>query len=151
MKMDVRRLARMVEKAEADAWVVAGGTSDVLEWFMQQKTPDFALFGWRRELKIAGTGPDMIPALVKATRRRIDLGHQRIVLLDSLLNVSEPGSAGAAFLGESSSFALRLCARNEFKAARRDAERIGEKRISNSQQGMTNIQRCWVNTSILDD
>jgi hypothetical protein len=49
------------------------------------------------------------------------------------------------------SAALRLCARNEFKAARRDAERIGEKGISNSQpsyargygaarQGISNFQ-----------
>jgi hypothetical protein len=45
---------------------------------------------------------------------------------------------------------LRLCARNEFKAARRDAERIGEKGISNSQQGISNFQGAWVDTSFFD-
>jgi DNA-binding LacI/PurR family transcriptional regulator/biotin operon repressor len=98
IKMDVKRLARMVEKTEADAWVVAGGTREVLQWFTQQKPPVFALFGRRRELKIAGISPDHRPAIVEATRRLIELGHQRIVFLDSLYNVSNPGAAGTAFL-----------------------------------------------------
>ncbi|MEJ6699779.1 MAG: substrate-binding domain-containing protein [Akkermansiaceae bacterium] len=98
IKMDVRRLARMVKKTEADAWVVLGGTREVLQWFMQQKIPVFADSGRRRKLKIAGIGPDHVPALTEATRRLIDLGHQRIVLLDSLYKVSEPGTIGAAFL-----------------------------------------------------
>ncbi len=98
IKMDVQRLARMVKQTEADAWVVGSGTREVLQWFIEHKTPVFALFGRRRELKIAAIGPDKIPAIVEATRRLIDLGHQRIVLLSSLLNVSEPGAPGAAFL-----------------------------------------------------
>jgi DNA-binding LacI/PurR family transcriptional regulator len=100
IKMDVQRLARMVKKTEADAWVVLGGTREVLEWFMQQKIPAFADSGRRRKLKIAGIGPNHVPALTEATRRLIDLGHQRIVFLDSLYKVSEPGTAGAAFIGE---------------------------------------------------
>jgi len=98
IKMNVRRLARMVEKTEADAWVVVAATSEVLQWFMQQKTPVFALFGRRRKLKIPGIGPDNVPALVEATRQLIDLGHQRIVFLDSLFKASEPGNVGTAFL-----------------------------------------------------
>ena len=98
IKMDVQRLARMVKQTEADAWVVGSGTREVLQWFIEHKTPVFALFGRRRELKIAAIGPNKIPAIVEATRRLIDLGHQRIVLLSSLLNVSEPGAPGAAFL-----------------------------------------------------
>ena len=98
LNMDVRRLARMVGKTEADAWVVVAATSEVLQWFMQQKTPVFALFGRRRKLKIPGIGPDNVPALVEATRQLIDLGHQRIVFLDSLFKASEPGNVGTAFL-----------------------------------------------------
>ena len=79
IKMDVRRLARMVKKTEADAWVVLGGTREVLQWFMQQKTPASADSGRRRRLKIAGIGPDHVPALTEATRQLVDLGHQRIV------------------------------------------------------------------------
>jgi DNA-binding LacI/PurR family transcriptional regulator len=96
--MDLRRLARMVAKTEADAWVVSAGTSEVLQWFLQQKIPAFAVFGRRRKLKIAAVGPDHLPALAEATRRLIGLGHQRIVLLDSIYSVSEPGIIGAAFL-----------------------------------------------------
>jgi DNA-binding LacI/PurR family transcriptional regulator/biotin operon repressor len=98
LKMDVRRLARMVGKTEADAWVVGAGTREVLQWFLQQKTPAFALYGRRRKLKIAGVGPDNIPAITEATRRLVELRHHRIVLLDSLYSVSEPGTIGAAFL-----------------------------------------------------
>ena len=98
IKMDVPRLARMVAKTEADAWVVSAGTSEVLQWFLQQKIPVFAIFGRRRKLNIAAVGPDHVPALAEATRRLIELGHQRIVFLDSLYSVSEPGTIGAAFL-----------------------------------------------------
>lgn len=98
IKMDVRRLARMVGKTEADAWVLCAGTQETLQWFIEQKIPAFALFGRRRKLKIAGAGPDNIPAIVEATRRLIELGHQRIVFLDSLYSVSEPGNIGTAFL-----------------------------------------------------
>ncbi|PQJ27119.1 hypothetical protein BSZ32_00445 [Rubritalea profundi] len=78
--------------------MVLGGTREVLGWCMQQKIPAFADSGRRRKLKIAGIGPDHVPALTEATRRLIDLGNQRIVLLDSLYKVSEPGIVGAAFL-----------------------------------------------------
>jgi hypothetical protein len=59
LKMDVRRLGRMVKKTEADAWVELGGTREVLGWFMQQKIPAFADSGRRRKLKIAGIGRTM--------------------------------------------------------------------------------------------
>ena len=59
LKMDVRRIARMVGKTEADAWVELGGTREVLGWFMQQKIPAFADSGRRRKLKIAGIGRTM--------------------------------------------------------------------------------------------
>lgn len=45
--MDVRRIARMVEKTEADAWVVMAGSREVLEWFSSKPVPAFALFGRR--------------------------------------------------------------------------------------------------------
>ena len=98
IKMDVRQLSRMVNKTDANAWVVSAGTREVLEWFIHQKIPAFAIFGRRRKLKIAGVGPDHAPSLAEATRRLIDLGHHRIVLLDSIYSVSEPGTIGSVFL-----------------------------------------------------
>lgn len=96
--MDAERVARFVKKTGADAWVVSAGTSEVLQWFLQQKIPAFAIFGRQRQLKIAGVGPDKIPALVETTQRLIELGHQRIVFLDSLYKFSDPGVTGTAFL-----------------------------------------------------
>jgi DNA-binding LacI/PurR family transcriptional regulator len=79
--MDVRRVARLVQKTEADAWVVVSASREVLEWFAQQETPAFAVFGNRSGLPIAGSGPDKTPALAEATRRLVALGHRRISLL----------------------------------------------------------------------
>ena len=45
--VDVKRIARMVEQTEADAWVVVSGSRDILEWFAAREAPAFALFGRR--------------------------------------------------------------------------------------------------------
>ena len=60
LEMDSRRLARMVNKTPADAWVVISGSRHVLEWSAERPEPVFALFGLRRGLPIAGSGPDHI-------------------------------------------------------------------------------------------
>jgi hypothetical protein len=79
--MDVGRVARLVGKTEADAWVVRGGSREVLAWFAAQPVPAFALFGRLRTLPLASVAPDKIPAALVATRALIELGHRRIVLL----------------------------------------------------------------------
>ena len=79
--MDVARIARLVKQTAADAWVVQSGSREVLEWFLAQPAPVFALFGRREGLPIAATGPDKIPAITAATRQLIALGHRRIVIL----------------------------------------------------------------------
>jgi len=79
--MNVRRVSKLVDRTEADAWVVASGSREVIEWFSRQETPSFALFGRRRGLPIAAVGPDKLPAYAAAVRRLASLGHQRIVLL----------------------------------------------------------------------
>lgn len=78
---DVRRVARQVKQTPADAWIVCSGSRDVLEWFTQQETPAFAMFGRRRRLPIAGVGPDHVQAGCAAVQRLIDLGHKRIVIV----------------------------------------------------------------------
>ena len=98
---NVRRIARMVEKTPADAWVVAGGSREVLQWFHEQSLPVCALFGRRRGLPIAGVGPDKPPAYALATRKLIATGHRRIVLLARRMRrLPEPGSSEQAFLNE---------------------------------------------------
>jgi DNA-binding LacI/PurR family transcriptional regulator len=81
LDMNLPRIIRMVKQTQADAWVVCSGSREVLTWFAKQETPAFALFGRRRELSIAGIGPDHESAGRTAVRRLLELGHQRIVIL----------------------------------------------------------------------
>lgn len=95
------RLARMVRSAEADAWVILGGSRKVLEWFAAQPWPSFAIFGRRGGLPIAATGPDKPSATIAATRELIRLGHRRIVLMvRPRRRLPQPGETEVAFLRE---------------------------------------------------
>ncbi|MEI6536021.1 MAG: substrate-binding domain-containing protein, partial [Verrucomicrobiaceae bacterium] len=81
LKMDVTRVARMVQKTEADVWAVAAGSLEVLQWFSQQKPPVYALFGRGQDLPISSIRMDKRPAIFDATRTLVKLGHRRIVIL----------------------------------------------------------------------
>lgn len=99
--MEVKRIARMVERVQADAWVVTAGSLEVLSWFQERGLPTFALFGRRRGFTMAGGGPDKPPAIAAATRRLIELGHRRIVLLvRRRRRLPHPGASEQAFLDE---------------------------------------------------
>lgn len=105
--MNVRRIERMVNRTEADAWVVSAGSSGVLEWFAAQSVPAFALFGRRRDLPMAGAGPDQVSAYAEAARALIALGHRRIVLLARRRRRHpEPGAPERAFLAEMATHGL---------------------------------------------
>ena len=81
LDMDAKRVARLVERTEADAWVVVAASREVLQWFSAQPRPAFALFGNRMGLPIAGSGPDKSTAIADVTRQLIEFGHRRITLL----------------------------------------------------------------------
>ncbi len=101
LRMDVRRVARLVQRTPADAWIVVAGSFEVLELFLTNRIPVFALFGRRRELLIPGVGPDKPPAYAAATRELIRLGHRRIVLMCAPeRRIPEPGASERAFLAE---------------------------------------------------
>ena len=96
---EVKRVARLVAETRADAWVVVAGSREMLEWFAANPVPAFALFGQRRDLPMAGDGPDKLPALEAATRVLTDLGHRRIVLIvRSLHRRPQPGLPASLFL-----------------------------------------------------
>lgn len=61
LRMDARRVAAHVERHPADAWVVYGGSREILAWFAGSGFPAYALFGRMRGLPIAGVKPDKIP------------------------------------------------------------------------------------------
>jgi hypothetical protein len=97
--MKVDRVAKLVEETPADAWVIVGGSREVLEWFLQLDTPAFALFGRRRHVPMAGAGPDKIPAMRDMVTRLAGLGHRRIVLLvREERRLPLPGATERAFL-----------------------------------------------------
>jgi DNA-binding LacI/PurR family transcriptional regulator len=101
LKANLASLARLVEKMEADAWVVVGGSKEVLEWFSLQPTPVFAFFGRMRSLPIAGTGPDKVEVYREVVRRLVALGHRRVVQLARHHRGSpNPGVLTQGFLDE---------------------------------------------------
>lgn len=101
LKMNIRRIASLVQHTGADAWVVFAGPREVLEWFSRQAMPVFALFGRRENLPVASIGPDYGKAHAAAVQRLARLGHRRIVLLAHReRRLPEPGLPENAFLAE---------------------------------------------------
>ena len=113
LHMNVGRVARLVRRTGADAWVVGAGSREVLEWFAAQPIPAFALFGRRRGLPIAGVGPDHVSAYVAVTRRLIELGHRRIVMLARRMRrLPVPGAVERAVLDEMAAHGMETGAFN---------------------------------------
>jgi DNA-binding LacI/PurR family transcriptional regulator len=101
LEFNVLRIARMVGQTKADAWVVVSGSREVLEWFATQPTPALALFGRQQSVPIAGVGPNHLSALIEVTRKLIQFGHRRIVMLTrSDRRTPHPGFLERAVLAE---------------------------------------------------
>ena len=93
------RVASLVKNLEADAWIVMAGSRRVLQWFMRQPTPTFAIFGSMRRLPIAGITPDKTAAFTDIALRLLKLGHRRIVYLTrSERTIDDPGRLLGGFL-----------------------------------------------------
>lgn len=101
LDMDAGRVARFVQRTEADAWIVGAASQEILEWFAGQETPTFALFGRMTGLPMAGTKPDKSAPMADLTRRLIALGHTRISLLcRQQLRKPQPGMTPSTLLHE---------------------------------------------------
>jgi len=101
LKLNEERIARMVVKSGASAWIVVNGAREVLEWFAAGERPTFALFGRRYGLPMAGIGPDKGNAVAEATRELIRLGHRRICYLARpWRRLPGPGAPEQVFLDE---------------------------------------------------
>ena len=99
LAMDVSRVAQLVDRTQADAWIIGSGSKEILSWFSRRAFPSFSVFGRRRGLPIAGTGPDKTEAIRSAVGRLAQLGHVRIVLLTrSERRLPVPGATESAFL-----------------------------------------------------
>lgn len=80
LDMSVSRIARMMKKTEADAWIVGAGQREVLQWFATRKLNTFSIFGAPHGLPVAAVVPDY-QAVLALFRRLLELGHRRIVFL----------------------------------------------------------------------
>lgn len=75
-------LPRLVGNVEADAWLVVGGTAEILRWFAESGRPVLAVGGASKSVPIAGVSSYDRGAVVRdVTRRLLDLGHRRITLV----------------------------------------------------------------------
>lgn len=81
LDMALGRIARFVEKTEADAWIVVAGPREVLEWFAARPTPAFALYGRYTQVRMASAGPNKSVALHELVARLIGHGHRLISML----------------------------------------------------------------------
>ncbi|MCF7676222.1 MAG: substrate-binding domain-containing protein [Akkermansiaceae bacterium] len=101
LQMRVPQVARLVGRIEADVWMVQAGSREVLDWFAAQPTPALAMFGRHGSVPIAGVGPNHMSALLQLTRKLIQLGHRRIVMLTRPeRRVPKPGLLERAVLAE---------------------------------------------------
>jgi DNA-binding LacI/PurR family transcriptional regulator len=81
LKLDPARIIRLVAQTPADAWVVASGSLELLQWFEAGSKPVIAIGGRLKGLAIASASRNAIPAFREVFRHLIDLGHRRITLL----------------------------------------------------------------------
>ncbi len=81
LRMNPKKIAQLVKKTEADAWIVQAGSREVLQWFSEQEFPSFALFGNLGPIRLPRIAPSTGPAIISAVNRLIELGHRRIVML----------------------------------------------------------------------
>lgn len=99
--MNPDRIAGLVARTAADAWIVVAGSREVLEGFAAGPVPAFALFGPMAGIRIAGAGPRKAPAIVEAARGLLGLGHKRLVMLvRPRRREPVPGVPEQAFLDE---------------------------------------------------
>jgi DNA-binding LacI/PurR family transcriptional regulator len=78
---DPQRIAKLVKKSKADAWIVIAPSRQVLAWFSAQTVPTIAFGGASLEFPIAGAAVDILPPVREAVRKLTTLGHRRIVLI----------------------------------------------------------------------
>ena len=105
--MDLKKVERLVKNTNADAWVVLAASREVLEWFTQQPTATFAIFGRRHGMSIASGGPEKVPVVLEMTRKLIGLKHKRIVMMvRPRRRLPTLGTMEVAFLAELSANGL---------------------------------------------
>jgi DNA-binding LacI/PurR family transcriptional regulator len=104
----VSRIAKMVEAAKADAWVVHGAPRNVLDWFSACPTPVFLIGGVSDGLGLASSHTDLSDALFAAVSELTTLGHRLIVMISpETWRIPQPSKSAQAFMD-----AMKKCGHN---------------------------------------
>ncbi len=111
--MDLSRIARFVEKTEADAWIVVAGPREVLAWFAARPAPAFALYGGWSQVGMASAGPNKVVVQHELVARLIGLGHRLIsMLVREERRKPVPGRAERLFLEQLEANGIKTSAYN---------------------------------------
>jgi DNA-binding LacI/PurR family transcriptional regulator len=78
---NITRVSRVVNEVNADAWIVYGGTREVLEWFAENKLLVLAIGGRFQNLPIASSSSNVQEAMAAAVDSLIEHGHRRVVFI----------------------------------------------------------------------
>lgn len=81
LRHDLRRIIAHVAQTPADAWVVIGGSLELLQWFASRPLPAIALGGRGLDVPIASVGVAIHDAVAESVRRLHALGHRGIVFI----------------------------------------------------------------------
>lgn len=79
--LDLRRIERMVEQCKADAWIISGAPSEVLDAFKRKGRSYIQLGGRYGTAAQAAASVSSAKAIDETVERLIQLGHRRIVLV----------------------------------------------------------------------
>jgi DNA-binding LacI/PurR family transcriptional regulator len=82
LRHQMGRMTGYLAATPADAWVLVAPRVELLEWFHLQATPCIFLGSRTGHFQLAGAGLDLKSSMQAATRKLLELGHQRIVLVD---------------------------------------------------------------------
>lgn len=75
------RLSRLVNELNVDAWIVYGGTREVLAWLSTKKLPVLAIGGRAQDLPVAGSRTEITDAIHDTIDTLVAHGHRRIVFI----------------------------------------------------------------------
>ena len=79
--MKLNRIIKHINSHDVDAWMIYGGTSELLQWFSNHELPAFAIYGRLNSANIAGIGIKKSKVTHQLVEQLVALNHKRIVLL----------------------------------------------------------------------
>lgn len=93
------RISRLAKQTRADAWILFQATAIVIEWFLAQQLPTFALGGRYVGLPVASSASNNWPAIQSVVELLAKNGHRRIVwVIPSFFRKPELGPTCVKFL-----------------------------------------------------